>query len=465
VSPRDLPLCLAVAGLVATLLAAPAPGQESDELEDILGGFEDEDPAFEVEPAPTGALERPPIDLSGSVEVSSSINLVDHRSDTDTDYYGLQRLRNRGNLQLDVELGELPHLEALDDWQLRLEGWGFYDAAYAIRGRSRYTREVLREYELDAVVGEAWLHGEIAPGVDVTAGREVVIWGRSETLRVLDVLNPLDTREPGRVDLADLRRPLSMLQVKGYADDWSLAAIAIPEIRFDANPVLGSDFFPGTVDLPEERPHHFEDVELAAALTTIRSGWDLSFHGAWCWDDRARADGAFFPTELVHDRLWLVGTGGNFTTGSWLLKAEVAYVDGLGFFGLDGEKSRLDALAGVEYYGLTETTVVLEAVNRHLFDYESALRRAPAFTRRDTAELALRIRRNFWNDTLHATLVGIALGWDAGDGSIVRFDVDYDVMDALVVGAGLLLYQKGDLPPLDGWADNDRVLLSVKWSF
>jgi hypothetical protein len=101
----------------------------------------------------------------------------------------------------------------------------------------------------------------------------------------------------------------------------------------------------------------------------------------------------------------------------------------------------------------------------HLFDYESALRRAPAFTRRDTAELALRIRRNFWNDTLHATLVGIALGWDAGDGSIVRFDVDYDVMDALVVGAGLLLYQKGDLPPLEGWADNDRVLLSVKWSF
>jgi hypothetical protein len=283
---------------------------------------------------------------------------------------------------------------------------------------------------------------------------------------VLDVLNPLDNREPGRVDLEDIRRPVSMLNVKGYLGDWSAALIAIPEIRFDANPVLGSDFFPGTVDLPERRPHSFRDPELAGAINGIFSGWDVSFHGAWFWNDLPRPDGGggVVPMRLVHDRLWMIGSGGNYTRGSWLWKVELAYLDGIGFYGAP-DKSRFDALLGAEYYGIADTTFVVEVVERHLFAHERAVRRAPNLTREDSQEIALRLSRNFWNDTLHATLVGIVLGIDARDGSIARFDLDYDVLDALTVGVGLLIYQQGALPPLDAWADNDRFLFKVKWSF
>ncbi len=459
-TPRGLPKRCALAALVAFLCTASAAAQ--DDLDDVLGGFEEEDERFEVDPSAIEESGDERFDLSGSVETSGSFNVRSHRSDTGTYYGGLQRLRNRGNLRLDAAL---PDLGVFEDWQLRLEGWGFYDAAYAIRGRSRYTREVLRQYELDAEVGEAWLHGKMFSDVDVKIGRQVVIWGRSETIRVLDVLNPLDNREPGRVDIEDLRRPLSMLKVVGYAGDWSLAAIAIPEIRFDENPVVGSDFFPGTFEPGEEKPEHFEDVELAGQLTGVFSGWDVSFVGAWFWNDVPRLDGGVLPTKLVHDRLWMVGTGGNYTLGSWLLKSELAYTDGFGFFGEDDEKARLDALVGVEYYGFTDTNIVLEAAHRHFYEHESVMRRAPNFVREDTAEIALRITRNFLRERLRATFVGVALGWDARDGAVLRFDVEYDVLDALTVGAGLLLYQKGDLPPLDTWADNDRLLFSVKWSF
>ena len=442
--------------IVCLCAAHGARATDPDDLDDVLGGFEEE--------AASPAAENPDAqgeriwDLSGSVEVSGSVNYLAHRSDTGTAYQGLQRLRNRANLQLDVDL-------PVADWKLRTEGWGFYDAAYAINGRSDYTRDVRREYELDAEVGEAWLAGGVGEHVDVALGRQVVIWGRSESLRVLDVLNPLDNREPGRVDLEDIRRPVSMLNVKGYAGDWSAALIAIPEIRFDSNPVVGSDFFPGTIELSERRPDHFEDTELAAAVNGIFSGWDVSFHGAWFWNDQPRPDGAAVPTRLVHDRLWMVGSGGNYTRGSWLLKAELAYLDGLGFFGVDDDKSRFDVLIGAEYYGFTDTTFTVEFVERHLFEHERAIRHAPNFVREDSQEIALRLSRNFWNDTLHATLVGIVLGADARDGSIARFDLDYDVLDALTVGVGLLLYQQGDLPPLDAWGDNDRVIFSAKWSF
>jgi len=455
-------LCFAI--LVAAALPVHA---QQDDLDSVLGGFEREEAIPE---APTEEAAEQIWDLSGSVEVSGSVNYRSHRSDTGTNYRGLQRLRNRANLQLDLDLPIASFAQrdegerSPSEWKARVEGWGFYDAAYAIHGRSEYTREVRREYEFDAEVGEAWLAGAVSEHVDVAVGRQVVIWGRSESLRVLDVLNPLDNREPGRVDLEDIRRPVSMLNVKAYAGDWSGALIAIPEIRFDSNPVVGSDFFPGTIDLAERRPDHFEDTEVAAALNGTFSGWDVSFHGAWFWNDLPRLDGAFVPTRLVHDRLWMLGAGGNYTRGSWLFKAELAHLDGLGFFGVR-EKSRFDVLLGAEYYGIADTTLVVELVERHLFHYERGMRSAPNFTREDAQEIALRLSRNFWNDTLHATLVGIVLGIDARDGGIARFDLDYDVLDALTVGVGLLLYQQGKLPPLDAWADNDRVIFKLKWSF
>jgi hypothetical protein len=167
---------------------------------------------------------------------------------------------------------------------------------------------------------------------------------------------------------------------------------------------------------------------------------------------------------LVHDRLWLLGSGGNYTAGSWLLKYEAAYLGGIGFSNA-GEKERFDALLGVEYYGFVDTSIVVEGLNRHLFHYNRALRSALDFTREDTQEIAVRITRDFLNDTLHVTALGVLLGWDAGDGSIVRFDAQYDLRDALEVGVGILLYQSGDLPPLHGWGRNDRLIFNVKWSF
>jgi hypothetical protein len=57
------------------------------------------------------------------------------------------------------------------------------------------------------------------------------------------------------------------------------------------------------------------------------------------------------------------------------------------------------------------------------------------------------------------------LGWDAKDGSLLRADVKYDLRDALALNFGFVLYQSGELPPLDSWGRNDRFIFSVKGSF
>jgi hypothetical protein len=473
---------------------------EDSDTDDILGGFDDDlgegKAPWEVE----GREERF-WDLTGSVSLGGSVNYLKHDAfagpGETTDYGGLQRLRTRLNLQLDVDL---PF-----EWKGRVAGFGFYDWAYLANGRNNYTREVLDEYEWEVDFQEVWVQGSLLDDLDLKVGRQIVNWGRSDSLRVLDVLNPLDNREPGLVDIEDLRRPVTMVKVDYYLGDWALSAIAIPEIRFSLNPRFGSDFAPVTASLgtfaafasPEDKPSEsFNNTQWAAALMGIFSGWDVSFHYARMYRDLEYLDPrvvltdlgppfGFVPipsagTELRHSRITLVGSGANYTIGSWLFKAEIAWIDGidyttstlvalgpLGFVDVPTgivEKSRLDFMGGIEYYGFTDTNIALEVVNRHIFGYRNDMR--PIFgLKENTLETALRITRTFMNERLELTALGIVFGSYAQDGSVVRLDFRYDLRDALELGGGIVFYQKGDFAPFDTIKRNDRFFFEIKYSF
>jgi len=488
---------------------------EEGETEDILEGFED-DLGAGKEPSEFGGAEEAFWDLTGSVSLGSSINYLKHHAfvapGRSTDYGGLSRLRAKLDLQLDVDLP--------GGWEGRVAGFGFYDFAYLINGRHNYTKDdVLDMYEWEVDFQEVWVRGSPLDDLDLKVGRQIVNWGRSDSLRVLDVLNPLDNREPGIVDIEDLRRPVTMVNATYYYGDWALSAIAIPEIRFSLNPPLGNDFAPvvsslGTVGefvFPEDKPDEsFNNTQWAAALSGIFSGWDVSFHFARMYQDLEYLDPriqwvdlgplgtyplSFEGTKLRHSRIWLVGSGGNYAIGSWLFKAEIAWIDGIDYTtstpidfdpigglpmpgggtvpvglgvldvptGTVG-KSRLDFMGGVEYYGFTDTSIALEVVNRHIFGFRNDLR--PLFgLQENQLETALRITRTFLRERLEVTALGIVFGSYAQDGSVVRLDARYDLRDALELSGGIIFYQKGDPPPFDIIKRNDRIFLQIKYSF
>ncbi len=458
-----------------------------DEADSDDGGFEDE---FDSGELPRDAPTERFWELTGSTSLGSSINYLDHESATGTQYQGLARLRTRLNLQLDIDLPA--------GWRGRVSGFGFYDWAYLANGRHQYTRDVLNAYEWEVDVQEAWVQGSLAKPLDLKIGRQIVNWGRSDTLRVLDVLNPLDNREPGLTDIEDLRRPVVMAKADAFYRAWTLSLIAIPEIRFSKNPPIGSDFAPifsslGTLEsfvAPDKVPSEsFDNTGWAAALGGVFSGWDISFHFARLWADAAHLRPVLsgpIPsagTETRHSRFTLVGSGANYTIGSWLVKTELAWLDGLDYttstrFAIPTamgpistqipsgttRKSRLDFMMGVEYYGLADTNIVVEVANRHIFGFREKMR--PNFNvERNALETAVRITRNFMNDRLAATLVAIAFGNHAQHGSIVRFDLGYDLRDSLVLGAGILLFQDGDRIPFNTISRNDRFFFEIKYSF
>jgi hypothetical protein len=416
------------------------------------------------QPEPTSV--DPWWDLSGDVSLFNAYSYQKHSSSSGTDYQGLVALRTKADLQLDLEL---PY-----EWQARAAGSAFYDFAYLARGRDDYTNAVLDTYEWDADVGEMWVEGPLLPSLDLKLGRQIVNWGQSDTLRVLDVLNPIDNREPGLLDLVDLRLPVTMAKASYYPDShWALIGIYIPELRFSIDPPFGSDFFPFAAPLPPQQVHSgftASHPEWAASLSGKFVGWDISFHFASAYEDIPRLEpNASIPGgfQLDHSRVLLGGVGGNYAFGAWLVKAELAATDGIDFATTTDDKTRFDSMLGLEYYGIEDSNFALEIVLRHLDDFENSMKGFPDFAQQNVVETSLRWGADWWNARLHTTALGVMFGAKAQDGSVLRFTADYDIRDALSFGVGIQIWIQGTENDgfLNPFKKNDRVLLRLKYSF
>ena len=443
-------------GFEETSVPPPATPVGEDEF---LQGF-DEAPA-EESAALTESKEPSAWRLEGEFALTSTYNFS---PEAEPPWRGFSMLRS----ELEVAVKN----KISDRWQAQISVRGFYDAVFSIRGRDNYTSQVLDQYETELELKDTFIQGSLTDDLDTKIGRQVVVWGTLDNLRVTDVLNPLDLRVPGMTDIDDLRLPVTMLKFDYYFSKWALSGIALPEVRFSKLPVYGSDFYPFPVPRPpEDSPDSgFENVQYAGALTGVFSGWDIGFYGASIYADQSYAElVAPLPSPQFvrkHARVTMFGTAGNVAVGNWLLKAEAAWFDGLRYTNIPGtDYTRLDLGAGVEYSGFSETTVSLEAANRHLFDYNPSLEQPPDEIRENEFQWALRFNRDFLNDTLTLTLLASTFGIKADDGAFERLDAEYDITDAVSIRGGVVLYQAGDKGLFQDVGGNDRLFVILKFNF
>lgn len=439
----------------------PIPStSEEKSMEDIIEGFDDA-PALPV--APESKALSSPLSFNGFAKIGSTYNFAhDKPREDETDWRGLSRLR--GELQLELRS------RISDSWQAMISGKGAFDATYCLNGRNEYTDDVLDHYESELELRETYIQGSLIDSLDLKAGRQIVVWGKSDNIRVTDVLNPLDMREPGLTDIEDLRLPVTMTRLDYYIDKWSLTGIAVHEVRFNKNPEYGSDFYPGTTPPPneDEPSDSIENTQWAASLSGVFSGWDMAFYFARFFNDTANleSDRLFQNIKAVHARLDMFGFAYNMAIGNWLLKIEAAYLEGIKFFNSpNNDYSRIDALAGFEYSGFAETTISVEAANRHLNKFDKILDQSPDYANQDEFQSAIRVEKNFWNDTLTLTALALSYGVFGEDGALQQFSAAYDLTDALELTGGIVLYQSGDLHRFEDIGDNDRFYLEITYNF
>jgi len=173
---------------------------EEEEMDDLLDGFEEDAQSTKGPDDDSEFFPSLPFSLDGYVKIGSTYNFDHDKPErNETDWRGLSSLRTEMLLELNWKFSS--------SWQAFVSGKGFYDFAYEINGRDDYTNDVLEDYEKEVELREAWVQGKLTDFLDIKVGRQIVVWGRSDNVRITDVLNPLDMREPGMTDIEDLRLP------------------------------------------------------------------------------------------------------------------------------------------------------------------------------------------------------------------------------------------------------------------
>lgn len=470
-------------------------GEEGSEL----SGFEEGDGGFQTVDIDLDEIDTEPVEdslfmLGGFVEEEIDYS---HAYEEDPDF---SKIRTTLNLKLDIDIN--------DDWKGQLNWNGFYDYSYAYRGRDEFTDETLETYESESEFRDVYLDGILTDWLRIKIGRQIIAWGQSETAQITDVANPRDLRELGMVDLEDSRVQVAATKMVFSFGTLALDAVAIHEIRGNKMPAEGSEFDVYQdiramgIELEEEEiPESTgENTEYLVRLFKAFNGGDVGIMWADTYDDYPYLD--FYSLDVVnmtpvltlvprHKRIQTVGFSANLVSGSWLFKTEVAKKSNMAFARSDIEdqvttavgtlaavggtsasydedseiikpwieKDMLTGMLGVEYSGISDLTISLEAVGERIEDYEEAVG-----SDETSGQYVLLLNYEALNDTFDAQLFWIRFSDDNGD--VVRLNLAYDIIDALNISGGMIAYEaEEEDATVYNYRNNDRVFIAMKYSF
>ncbi|WP_020586146.1 DUF1302 family protein [Desulfobacter curvatus] len=440
----------------------------------LLDGFEDLETTKDdnAGDALTGNAAHAPqiFRLTGHIKTAGAYNFShDAPVREDTDWQGVKSLKTEMLLELEIKPIDR---WSIFKWVVFASGLAGYDFIYTVKGRENYTDEVLDAYENQTELRELYLQASPAKQLDIKTGRQIVVWGTSDYVRVVDILNPLDLKNPGTTDIEDLRLPVAMSKIDYYLGPFNLSGIMIHEVRFNETPSYGSGFYPySQAPAYEEKPDSdLENSQFALALKGRFSGLDLGLYWADIYHPDTYlengSDGITPVPVQKHERVKMFGASSTLVKGNWIIKAESAYWDGLKYTNtLNDEFSRLDAMAGFEYSGFTDTRITLELVNQHLFKYKSELKNNPDGVNEDQLQWVACIEKDFLHETLTLTFLAAGYGEKWQGGAYQRVSAEYDIADSVTVKAGVVFYQSGDLPMFNDIGGNDQIFLELKFSF
>ena len=305
-----------------------------------------------------------------------------------------------------------------------------YKIKSTIKAYKEYKTNIINNKDFD--INELSVESTFYNNIDGKIGRQIVIWGKSDNIRITDVLNPLDSTAPGMVDIEDLRLGRFMSKLDYYVDDWSFGGIWLNENRYTLMPKKGSDYYMAlhTSNTPSNT---IKNSGFALSANGIFQGQDLSFYYV-----NQYIDNTSYKSNMI-------GFAYNKVIDSFLLKTELAYFDNYDITTVD---ARTDSLIGLEYNGINDGSISLEMANKN-----------------DDIQYAFRFTQSFINQTLDFTALYSGFGKDLNNGGFVRVWIDYAVNDEISLNLGAIDYLGGDMARFEHIKHNDKIFTSLKYSF
>ena len=287
------------------------------------------------------------------------------------------------------------------------------------RTRSHWNRRGYLGDNGDMEVREAYIDAAI-DDTYIRLGKQQVVWGQADGLRVLDVLNPIDYREFILPEVDDRRIPLWMLNVEAPLAAGMLQLILIPDQTYDELPPTDGAFAfsspllvpgaPANVPvtlLDHDRPNRpVRDADAGVRWKGFVDGWDLSLNYLYHYQDQA----VFYLTQQqsgvvvapTYERSHLLGATLSNAFGDFALRSELGYsadrywvADPGRITSAVADSPELAYVVGLDYSGLSNTFLSMQVFQSHLTQSTDAIIRD-----RTTTQVTALARRNLWNEAL-----------------------------------------------------------------
>ena len=319
-------------------------------------------------------------------------------------------------------------------------------------------------------------------GLWIRLGNQIVARGELESVKITDVVNPIDVSSPGQVEFKDIRLQVPALFVSVPVGNSTAELILTnkagsdqlgtvePGSAFDYS-ILNQEIFsllPNGANVLVEEMEPSDTWELIGRVNFKLNGGDISFiAGEINWNQSTLQeikDTDDISMNYGYDRVDIIGISGNIARGNYLLKYEAALNDGRKFQKinpLEGSSYHREVIAGVglEYSGLDDTIISFEANNSNIRNYLSDL-----LVDENENGFIIQGRWSGLNNLLNITGAFNKLSGD--NSTISTFFVEYDLSDAIQLDGRIIIYDAKDSSDLlYNFQDQDVVKASIKYSF
>ena len=168
-----------------------------------------------------------------------------------------------------------------NSYKLKANIKAYKDFIYTLKEDEYKT--IPKDYEDYSDINELYLQGSINSNLDFRIGRQIVVWGKSDNIRITDTLNPLNNLTPAMTDIEDLRLGRTMAKFDYYTNGWDISTIFLLENRYSMMPKYGSDFAPQNKILAnslsvDEPSNSLKNSGFALSLSKNYEGQDIAFY-------------------------------------------------------------------------------------------------------------------------------------------------------------------------------------------
>ncbi len=323
-------------------------------------------------------------------------------------------------------------------------------------------REAYMEY-----TGETW---------GFKAGRQIIIWGKADGLKITDVISPMDLTEFLARDYDDIRMPVNGIVINKFSNNWDLDLICVPLFEGYILPGVdnpwGVNMSENGIILDEDLTPAFtlKNMEFGGKLSAYFSGIDIDFSVLRTWNKMPvynyyfnDSTSEFHATPEYH-RYGFAGLGISKSLNAFIVRGECAFNINKNFTprsdlytaGIQ-ENNSLNYLVGIDWYPGNEWTVTGQFSDEKIFNYQKEILQSE-----HTLISTLGISKKLLRSTLALSCFGY-FGLNEGD-MFNRTSADYALSDNIHIMAGYdWLY--GNSGTFGRYNNNTQVWVKAKFNF